>query len=151
MTTHKISGHCHCNQMTLELATSIAPDQLQLRACQCSFCRRHGARTTSDPSGALRIVLSNCESVSYYQFGAQAAEFIVCARCGVYVAALLREDGRVYATVNANTFDAPLKQNAEPVDYERETPGQRTERRRSMWTPTLIVENWGTFSQRVIR
>jgi hypothetical protein len=151
MTTHKMNGRCHCNQMTVELATALEPHELALRACQCSFCRRHGARTTSDPAGALRIVLTNCESVSYYQFAAQAAEFLVCSRCGVYVAALLRDGDRVYATVNANTFDVPLTQHAEPVDYDHETPEQRTERRRSMWTPAFIVENWGTFSERRIR
>jgi|SRR5882724_721171 len=151
MTTHKLTGHCHCNQMTLELSTELAPNEIPLRACQCSFCRRHGARTTSDPRGALRIVLTNCDAVSYYQFGAQTAEFLVCSRCGVYVAALLRDNGGIYATANANTFDTPLTQVAEPVDYDAETPLQRRERRRSMWTPTLIVENWGTFSERRIR
>jgi hypothetical protein len=151
MTTHRLSGHCHCNQMTLELATAIAPEKLALRACQCSFCRRHGARTTSDPAGALRIVLKNCEAVSYYQFGPQTAEFLVCQRCGSYVAALVRDGDRVYATVNANTFDTPILQAAEPMDFDNESAEQRLERRRSSWTPAFIVENWGTFSERRIR
>jgi hypothetical protein len=151
MTMNKLTGHCHCNQMTLELATALPVDELPLRACQCSFCKRHGARSTSDPVGAVRIVLSNCEAVSYYQFGAQTAEFLICQRCGVYMAAILRDGARIFASVNSNTFDTPLKQNAVPVDYEGETVEQRKERRRTKWTPASVVENWGTFSQRVIR
>ena len=151
MTMNKLTGHCHCNQITLELATALSSDELPLRACQCSFCRRHAARSTSDPAGTVRIVLSNCEAVSYYQFGPQTAEFLICQRCGVYVGAILRDGTRIYAVVNANTFDTPLKQNAVPVDYEGETVEQRKERRRTKWTPASVVENWGTFSQRVIR
>jgi hypothetical protein len=147
----KLSGHCHCNQITLEMTTEIAPSALQLRACQCSFCRRHGARTTSDPAGTIRIVLKNSEGVSYYQFGSQSAELLVCARCGVYVAAVLRDTPRLYATVNVNTFDVPLSQAAEPVDFEGESPDQRIQRRRSAWTPATLVENYGTFSERRIR
>jgi hypothetical protein len=148
---NKLTGHCHCNQMTLEFASALGVDELPLRACQCSFCRRHGARSTSDPGGAVRIVLSNCEAVSYYQFGPQTAEFLICQRCGVYMAAILRDGTRIFASVNANTFDTPLQQNAVPVDYEGETVEQRKERRRTKWTPASVVENWGTFSQRVIR
>jgi hypothetical protein len=149
--TNTLSGHCHCHQITLELSTAHAPSELPLRACQCSFCRRHGARTTSDPAGTARIVLRNSEAVSYYQFGPQTAEFLVCARCGVYAAAVLRDGDRIYAVINANTFDVPLPQEAKLEDYEAETPDQRRERRRTMWTPASIIENWGTFSQRVIR
>jgi hypothetical protein len=148
MTMHKLSGHCHCNQITLEFATATPPEELRLRACQCSFCLRHGGRTASDPAGALRVVLKNCEAVSYYQFGPQTAEFLVCSRCGVYVAAVLREGDHIYGVVNVNTFDTPLRQAAEPVDYESETKEQRIERRGTKWTPTFLVENWGTFSQR---
>ena len=149
--THKLIGRCHCNQITLEYATGVAPEELKLRADQCSFCRRHGARTISDPAGSLRIVLTNAEAVSYYQFGLKTAEFLVCQRCGVYVAAVQREEGRIMGVVNVNTFDTRLTQEATPVNYDNESVEQRRERRRSMWTPTTLVENWGTFSQRGIR
>jgi hypothetical protein len=137
--------------MTLELSTPIAPDDLPLRACQCSFCLRHGAKTTSDPAGAIRILLTNCEAVSYYQFGAQTAEFLICQRCGIYLAAIFRDGGRIFAVANANTFETPLKQNAVPVDYKGETVDERRERWCTKWTPANLVENWGTFSQRIIR
>jgi hypothetical protein len=149
--TNKLVGRCHCHQITLEYATALAPEELKLRADQCSFCRRHGSRTISDPAGSLRIVLTNAEAVSYYQFGLKTAEFLVCQRCGVYVAAVQREEGRILGVVNVNTFDTRLTQEATPVNYDNESVEQRRERRRSMWTPTTLVENWGTFSQRGIR
>jgi hypothetical protein len=99
----------------------------------------------------VRIVLKNSEGVSYYQFGTYRTDFLVCARCGVYVAAVLRDSPRMYATVNVNTFDIALPQAAEPVDYEGEASDQRVERRRTLWTPATLVENWGTFSERRIR
>jgi hypothetical protein len=89
--------------------------------------------------------------VSYYQFGSRTADFLVCARCGTYTAALLRDGDGHYATINANTFDVPLLQEAEPVDYAGESPEDRIARRRAMWTPAQIIENWGTYSERRIR
>ena len=49
MTT--LRGGCHCGNLKVAFETSLDPSILQLRACQCSFCRRHGAVTTSDPGG----------------------------------------------------------------------------------------------------
>ena len=46
-----LTGHCHCGNLELALETSVRPEELSLRADTCSFCRKHGARTTSDPSG----------------------------------------------------------------------------------------------------
>jgi hypothetical protein len=149
--THKLVGRCHCNQITLEYATAVAPEELKLRADQCSFCRRHRARTISDPAGSLRIVLTNSEAVSYYQFGLKTAEFLICQRCGVYAGAIQREEGRIFGVVNVNTFETPLTQEATPVDYDSESVDERRQRRRAVWTPTTLVENWGTFSQRGIR
>ena len=56
------------------------------RACQCGFCRRHGARTVSDPAGAASLSLG--EKAMRYRFGTGTTDFLICGRCGVYVAAL---------------------------------------------------------------
>lgn len=44
-------GQCHCGNLQLRFESAIAPENLPLRACQCSFCRAHGALTVSDPAG----------------------------------------------------------------------------------------------------
>ena len=33
----------------------FGPDELPVRACQCGFCRAHGARTAADPEGRVRF------------------------------------------------------------------------------------------------
>src|SRR5579859_2220723 len=50
-----LRGGCHCGNLGVVLETERDPRALPLRACQCSFCRRHGAVTTADPGGLLRI------------------------------------------------------------------------------------------------
>ena len=46
-------GRCHCGAIGFSFRTAKTPDQWPLRACQCRFCRGHGAQTTSDPDGSV--------------------------------------------------------------------------------------------------
>ncbi|TMA25511.1 MAG: aldehyde-activating protein [Deltaproteobacteria bacterium] len=137
-----IAGRCHCGNVEISLETRIDPRQLPLRACQCSFCRRHGARTTADPAGRAAIKVRDVEELSRYRWGLATADFLVCRRCGVYLGALLSEGGRGWATLNANAFDdqEPFRREAEPVSYEGETAEQRIARRKSGWTPSAEVQ-----------
>src|ERR671939_662142 len=54
----KLEGTCHCGNIAIVLETGQDPRSLPLRACDCSFCRKHGARTTSDPEGRAWAVLN---------------------------------------------------------------------------------------------
>ena len=49
-------GGCHCGNLRLTLRLTQEPGEVRLRACGCSFCRRHNTRTASDPNGAVEIV-----------------------------------------------------------------------------------------------
>ena len=129
------SGQCHCSAILLEFQTDkpLAP-----RACQCGFCRRHWARTVSDPDGAA--VLTQSGPVIRYRFGTKSADYVICARCGVYVAATAEIGGRLYATLNLNAFDDPrLDLAAAPVSYDGESAEAKAERRRAAWTPLRIA------------
>src|SRR2546422_3634073 len=44
----------------------------------CSFCRKHGARTTSDPSGRVVITVRHPGQLLRYRFGLETADFLVC-------------------------------------------------------------------------
>jgi hypothetical protein len=46
-----LSGTCHCGAIRGTLAATKPAAELQVRACQCGFCTRHGAMTVSDPAG----------------------------------------------------------------------------------------------------
>jgi len=128
-------GRCHCGaiRFAFESDRPLAP-----RACQCGFCRRHGARTVSDPAGAAELALSG-ETIRY-RFGTGTTEFLICGVCGVYVAAAAELDGRLYATVNLNAFDDPrLDLAGAPVSYDGEGAARKADRRRSNWTPARMV------------
>ncbi len=135
-----LEGGCHCGNLRVELVTAIAPAAFEVRACQCSFCERHGARTISDPAGRLVIHVADDERLCRYRFGLQTSEALVCGRCGCYVAAVMPELPQV-ATLNARVlaaweqFTAPAK----AVDYSAETKAERIARRRRGWTPTTIA------------
>ena len=137
-----LTGRCHCGNLELSLETSVRPEELSLRADTCSFCRKHGARTTSDPSGRVVITVRDPEQLLRYRFGLETADFLVCRRCGIYVAAVMNEGAGCWATVNVNTLDVVdrFAQPATPVTYEGESAAQRTARRRARWTPAVIVE-----------
>ena len=51
LTGRHIAGTCHCGAIRGTLAASKPAAELQVRACQCGFCTRHGAMTVSDPAG----------------------------------------------------------------------------------------------------
>jgi hypothetical protein len=134
-----IAGRCHCGNVELELTTEHELASLPLRACDCGFCRRHGARTTTDPRGSVRIVAHEPAALVRYRFGLATADMLVCGRCGVYVAGVLEADGRAWATVNANTFVPPLAGVATAVSYGSEDADARIARRRASWTPCTLV------------
>src|SRR5437868_9753855 len=80
---------CHCGALAFTFETAIPGSRWQIRACQCSFCRRHAARTTSDPAGRVSFRLRDTGSLLRYRFGLRTADFLVCHHCGVYMAAVL--------------------------------------------------------------
>jgi len=64
-----LTGRCHCGNLELALETSLRPEELSLRADTCCFCRKHGARTTSDPSGRVVITVHHRDELLRYRFG----------------------------------------------------------------------------------
>ena len=130
-------GGCHCGNLRYALETSLALQQLPLRACQCSFCRLHGARSTSDPAGRVRFEVRDPARLLRYRFGLRTADFLICANCGIYVGAAMNEGDALWAIVNANTLDeaALLTQDLVPMDYDGEDQAQRLARRKQRWSP----------------
>jgi hypothetical protein len=131
-------GRCHCGAIGFTFRTSQPPGQWAVRACQCTFCRGHGARTVSDPKGSVTFRLTEGSRLSRYRFGARSADFLICRNCGVYVAALLASGNGQFATLNINAIRPPLAvPEAVPVSYEGESAEQRLSRREERWTPVV--------------
>lgn len=135
-----LRGGCHCGNISIALETRLAPADLPLRECGCSFCRMHAARTTADPAGRARIVIRDAAEVSRYRWNLGTAEFLVCRRCGAYAGAVLREGPLAWATLNTRLLEdqAPFRREAQPVSYESETAEQRIARRKLQWTPADV-------------
>ena len=137
---HTLNGTCHCKLVSAIFTTDRDPATIEVRAFQCSFCRRHGAKTFSDPSGQAAIA-SGAKLVRY-RFGAGTADFLLCPRCGCFIAALLEDGGKSYATLNAAGLAMqPLAAAiTTPVTYDEEDAGSRTSRRIERWTPATLTE-----------
>jgi hypothetical protein len=135
-------GSCHCGAVTVAFRAIRPLAELPLRRCGCSFCRRHGARTVADPGGTL-MIRARPGALSRYRFGLRTADFLICARCGVYVAAVIAHEGRLFATLNANTLTVrdSLDQAPPVVNYDGETAEARLARRLANWTPATVIES----------
>ncbi len=133
---HAFEGRCHCGAIGFIFRTSQPPARWAVRACQCSFCRGHGARTIADPEGSVTFQITEASNLRRYRFGTRSSDFLICGNCGVYVAALLTSSNGQFATLNINTIRAPLEvSEAVPVSYEGESGEQRQSRREQRWTP----------------
>jgi len=128
-------GACHCGAISARFETAIEPAAMDVRADQCGFCRRHGAKTVSDPAGRLALAFREA-AVERYRFGTRSSDFIVCRSCGAYMAAVIEGYG-VLNVVGAD-IRAFADRPARPVDYDDETAAMRLARRRERWTPLTL-------------
>lgn len=51
-------------------------EHLGLLAYACSFCRRHGVRTASDPNEQAEIIVHSERRLGRYGFGLRTADFM---------------------------------------------------------------------------
>ena len=138
-----IHGGCHCGNLRLTFHASRPFEEMPIRACQCSFCRKHNVRATADPDGRLEIKVADAGKLSRYRLGHGITDFLVCRECGVYVGATMEDEdnGQTLATCIVNTLELDQSRIKEPVaaHYEEETPGSRLERRRTRWMKAAFV------------
>lgn len=117
--------------MSVELARDAGA--YHPRACDCDFCRKHGAAWVSDPQGSLLIRLRAERDAIRYTQGAGIAEMLVCRSCGVLVAALWREQ-QLYGVVNASVLDARAEfAAAQAVAPKELSPDEKRKRWQSLW------------------
>jgi len=132
-------GQCHCGAVGYEYRTAVPTAQWPVRACQCSFCLKHGGVYTSDPAGSVQFDCTEPALLTRYRFGHQTADFVFCGRCGGYLGAVTEEGGQALMVVNLRALD-PQPEHlpaAQPMVYDGESNGDRNARRCARWTPVI--------------
>lgn len=136
----RYEGGCHCGAVAYSYETELPPPSWAIRACQCTFCRAHGASTTSDPHGLVEFRIDTPERLSRYRFGHGITDFLVCAECGVYVGAMTKVSGALLAIINVNALRRLPADLREPVQtyHEGESVEARNRRRARSWSPASV-------------
>lgn len=132
-------GACHCGDLSIEYRTALVPSRWPLRECQCGFCRKHAMLSTSDPDGEVVVRSRTPGALNRYRFATGVTDFLVCARCGVYIGATVTNDR--WMVVNGRVMDcAPelVGRSAEPRVYDSESADERVEHRQRMWSRCRI-------------
>ncbi len=134
-----IRGSCHCGNIAFRLDWSPDPAEIPARACDCTFCVKHGGVWTSYPGGALEVAIREPAKVSKYAFGTKTADFHVCTACGAVPVATSQIEGRLYAVVSVNAFDDVdrAKVRIQPASFGREDVGARLDRRKGRWIASV--------------
>ncbi len=139
MTT--IKGSCHCGNLSFVFQTPDPQEDIVLRACQCTFCTRHGGAWTSHANGRVDIRVKDENMLSRYRFGTTTADFLTCANCGCVVSAISEIEGKIYAVVNGRCFEDFDFSTADSTkhDFDGEACDERLDRRSKRWIPNVTL------------
>jgi hypothetical protein len=136
----ELSGGCHCGNIQVHVRLTRAPDTYRPRACDCDFCRMHGAAYVSDPQGALRIEVRDQDQLGRYRQGSGRAELLLCRNCGVLIAPILREGERIYASVNVRLIETGAAFGADQVvSPQKLAEADKVQRWHDIWFPQVTL------------
>lgn len=139
-----LRGSCHCGRLRVEFSTDQDAASIVPRACDCSFCQKHGAAYISDPAGRMSIMESEPGATRVYRQGSNAAQFLLCSHCGVLVAVVLEHEARRYGVANAGCLDghAGLASSV-PASPQTLTPEEKLSRWVKLWVPDVVLATSG--------
>ena len=136
-----IHGKCHCGNIVFALDWPGSTGDVVGRACNCTFCIKHGGVWTSNPDAKLSVAFQQNAAVSKYSLGTATATFHICMRCGVVPIVTSEIANRVYGVVNVNTFEnldpAGLRRRA--ASFDGEESQSRLVRRQRNWIPDVRI------------
>ena len=133
-------GGCHCGNIQVRLRLSKPPEYNPLRGCTCSFCRSHSPRIVADREGLFEVLADDWSLVENYRFETRTCDFLICRRCGVFIAAVTETAEGARAVVNVNCLSDREHFTSVPAvhDFEGETVEDRLSRRAANWMPAVI-------------
>ena len=94
----------------------------------------------SDREGQFEVSADDWALVENYRFGTRTCDFLICKRCGVFIAAIAELATGAQAVVNVNCLNDRERFTSVPTlhDFEGETPETRLSRRAANWMPAII-------------
>lgn len=94
----------------------------------------------SDPAGLFEVSADDWSLVELYRFGMRTADFLICRRCGVFIAAISDLETEPSAVVNVNCLDDRARFTAEAKmhEFQGETLEARSSRRAANWMPAVV-------------
>ncbi len=72
-------GGCHCGAVRYEV---LAPDEVEVLACNCSICAMTGFLHLIVPKAHFRL-LSGKRKLTTYKFNMETAKHLFCSICGI--------------------------------------------------------------------
>lgn len=135
----RFDGGCHCGNLRIEFSTGLDPADFTPRACDCSFCRKHGAAYISDPSGRLSVSYPQ-GALRKYRQGSNTADFLICGQCGVLVAVTFENDSRLYGAVNIGCLNGRTGIGSPvPSSPQALSPDEKVSRWLKLWVPDVLL------------
>ena len=94
----------------------------------------------ADLGGHFEVWADDWSLVENYRFGTKTCDFLICRRCGVFIAAVAEMSAGVRAVVNVNCLSGRESFTSVPVlhKFEGETRETRLSRRAANWMPVTI-------------
>jgi hypothetical protein len=94
----------------------------------------------SDSQGSFEVWADDWSLVENYRFGTRTCDFLICRRCGVFIAAISEMTAGARAVVNVNCLSDRGHFISVPAvhDFEGETIETRSSRRMANWMPAII-------------
>lgn len=133
-------ARCHCGNIAADIELTQELTQYTPRACDCSFCSKHGAAYMSDPNGTLRLTIKNPDSVSIYQQGDELVDLYICKTCGVLVAVTFDDNGNLIGGINSKALDNwTALPPAVPASPKLLSPEEKKERWRQIWFSNVTI------------
>ena len=139
---HTVTGGCYCGNVLVKIRLTRDTGSYNPRACDCGFCRKHGAAYISDSLGSLEIEIDTAADRGSYRQGSEAADCLFCRRCGVLAGVTCEIDGRLYGAVNVRSLDPAAAFGPQvPVSPKQLSATDKLQRWRDVWFPRVVVRN----------
>jgi hypothetical protein len=135
-----VMGGCYCGNVVVKIRLTRDPASYNARACDCGFCRKHAAAYISDALGSMEVEIGTAGDRGSYRQGSEAADFLLCRRCGVLAGVTCEIDGRLYGAVNVRSLESSAAFGPElPVSPKQLSAADKLQRWREVWFPDVSV------------